>query len=132
MVSFATRPHVRLPADTMSTVMMIRVRAPIRVSIAAPAPPPTKPPGSCSLGGYCVKASCDMLDVNGNKIGKVDGFDTMGDIAERVQNVCNYKRSSVRGQTCSDVQVTLLASRPGMQCSGQIFYELVDGIRKLV
>ena len=98
----------------------------------ATAPPPTKPPAPCSLGGYCIKASCDMRDVDGNKIGEVTGFDTRGSIAERVENVCPYKKSAIRGQTCSEAEVTMLPSRRDLQCDGQIYYELADGVRKRV
>ncbi len=88
------------------------------------APPPVKPPGSCGLGHYCVKAVCQIEDETGRRVGRVTGHDTRGDIDKRVEHACAVQRK--RGQKCSEAEVTLLPHRPDLQCSGQIVFCL-DG-----
>lgn len=98
----------------------------------AVAPPPTKPPSKCRTGGYCIKARCEVQDVNHKMVGQVVGFDTNGNIAGRVENACKYQKSDIRGQTCTDVEITLLPARNSQPCDGRIYYELAGGVKKML
>lgn len=90
------------------------------------APPPTKPPVPGALGGYCIKAVCGLRDKHGTTVGKVTGWDTSGTIEQRVANVCQFRRSKAKGETCGEVQLTLLPHRPDLICTGQITFSF-DG-----
>lgn len=98
----------------------------------ATAPPPTKPPSTLTTGGWCIRATCDLMDINNKKIGDVKGFDTKGNIAERVSNTCKWKKNSKKGQWCSDVELTMLSARADLICSGQIYFQLADNVKKVV
>lgn len=90
-------------------------------------PPPTLPPRRLNLGGYCVKATCELHEKDGKAVGRVIGYDTRDNIQQRVSEACEFRRSGVRGQKCGEVQLTLLPYRRDLQCQGEMYFEL-DGM----
>lgn len=102
-----------------------------RFSGTATAPPPTKPPNKIALGGFCIKAVCDILDADDRLIGNIRGYDTRGDIADRVIQACEWRKNGTKGQRCGEVQLTMLPTRQDLQCTGEIFFEKDGTVKKL-
>ena len=91
------------------------------------APPPSRPAAPGALGGYCLKAVCvlQQQEAEPRDVAKWTGFDTKGDIAERVERACHIRKKKT--QRCSEVQLTMLPSRRDLACTGQIVFEFCDG-----
>ena len=131
MITFTTLPHSYFPNNYLRS----NERASSLKTFASgtlPAPP-KEPPVSCGLGGYCIKATCDIWDETGDVIGTIEGYDKRDNIVDRVENKCKYTRNRRRGEKCSEPTLTLLPPRDGLECSGQIYhFQFVKGVKKLV
>lgn len=93
-------------------------------------PPPTKPTSKCSTGGYCIKATCPMLDRKGDEIGAVVGYDTRGDIADKVTKACEVRKNN--DHTCGPVRLTMLPGDSDLICSGQLYLERKGSKRTMI
>ncbi len=116
-VSFVTRAGLGLLSFRSNTAM-----------------PPAPPPVHKSLGGYCLRATCSVTDVQGCEIARVKGYDKNMAVARNTEIACRQHVRALKGQgrlKCSEAEVVMLASSP-LECSGQVFFVMDGATKQLV
>lgn len=99
-------------------------------TLSPPSKPPTVP--SLALGLYCIKATCELVDVKNKSLGKFSGFDTDINIAKKVEGACEFKKSGVKNERCTRSEVTFLQPSANNPCSGEIYFYTGDQVKKVV
>lgn len=93
----------------------------VRPRLALSSGPPARPPWRRGYGNYCLKASCDVWDTNGERVGKFVGYDRYVHIQDSVEHACRVHVGQGRASTCGDVSLTLLRDFR-KECSGEVFF----------
>lgn len=95
--------------------------------------PPQKPPNifSSALGLYCIKATCQLRSTKDEHIAKYTGYDTSVNIAKKVEEACNFRRSALKREKCTAAEVTFIQRSREQPCSGEVYFEMDNVFRKL-
>jgi len=98
--------------------------------------PPALPPNKLSYGGYCMRATCNVVkdgdEPAGCPIGRVTGYDKHPGVGKDTESVCaHHARTMGSGYRCLPAEVVLLTNSD-MECSGQMFFTMGSDTKRLV
>ena len=83
--------------------------------------PPEKPPTPSTIGPFCIRADCPLIDNNSNKLADFSGYDTNYSIIKKTEDACN--RNSNDNCTCEKPKITIIPTHKIQSCNGHIVYK---------
>jgi hypothetical protein len=101
-------------------------------------PPLVKPPLRLGFGDYCIKATVDVKNLDGNVIGTFVGYDrNYQQVTEETENACIVHQKKMRKNrthhTCAPTTVTYISGRAseGYNCKGELYFILGETVKLL-
>lgn len=98
---------------------------------AAACAAPVRPAWKKGYGGYCFKATCDVLDGAGCEVGRVVGYDRYVTIQDATESACSLVAGQMDNARCTPAQLTML-SEHRKECAGHVFFVQDGTTRRLV
>ena len=81
--------------------------------------PPREPPSQKKrIGGYCIRAKCQYLNLTSlEPVGEITGYDDDMIISNLVEEMCD-RTAKQNGTKCTPVTITFLHNMNGLPCEG--------------